>query len=361
MVIAASRSTRAVALASPRRRGIAFQRHAPQRSSVVTAGIVIRAATPDAVAAAADLIRRGELVAFPTETVYGLGANATDAAAVAKIFAVKRRPAFDPLIVHLASPAALAEIAAPLPGPALRLTTRFWPGPLTIVLPKTDRVPDIVTAGLPSVAVRVPEHAVARALIAAAGCPIAAPSANPFGYISPTTAAHVADQLGAGIPLILDGGPCDVGLESTIISFVDAEPALLRAGGIALEDIERVIGPVPIVSDAVTPLAPGQLPRHYAPRTPLTIVVALGDIPAAERSGAALMLAGPVADAHGFAHVELLSNDGSLPTVAAGLFAAMRRLDAGAYRRIFALALAETGLGRAIMDRLRRAAAQRPD
>jgi L-threonylcarbamoyladenylate synthase len=240
----------------------------------------------------------------------------------------------------------------------LRLTTRFWPGPLTVVLPKTDRIPDIVTAGLPSVAVRVPDHPVARALIAAAGRPIAAPSANPFGYISPTTAAHVDAQLPTGIPLILDGGPCRVGIESTIVSFLGRQPALLRAGGISLEDIAAVIGPLRIATDAVSPLAPGQSPQHYAPHTPITIVAALGAIPAGERAAAALLLPRPAADADGFAHVEVLSDDGALPRIAAGLFAAMQRLDAGGYRRIFALTLPEIGLGRAIMDRLRRAAAR---
>jgi L-threonylcarbamoyladenylate synthase len=321
---------------------------------------VIRAATPDAIAAAADLLRRGNLVAFPTETVYGLGADATDASAVAHIFAVKRRPAFDPLIVHIDSVDDLSGITRALSSAARELTTRFWPGPLTVVLPKTDRIPDIVTAGLPSVAVRVPDHAVARALIAAAGCPIAAPSANPFGYISPTTAAHVGAQLGTEIPLILDGGPCRVGIESTIVSFLGREPALLRAGGISLEDIAGVIGPVRIETDAVSPLAPGQSPRHYAPHTPITIVAALSAIPPAERATAALLLPRPAADADGFAQIEVLSNDEALTSMAAGLFAAMRRLDAGGYRRIFALAVPEAGLGRAIMDRLRRAGAPVP-
>jgi tRNA threonylcarbamoyl adenosine modification protein (Sua5/YciO/YrdC/YwlC family) len=205
---------------------------------------MIRAATPDAIAAAADLIRRGALVAFPTETVYGLGADATDAGAVARVFEVKARPSFDPLIVHIDSAAMLARVAVTVPPTATALIERFWPGPLTIVLPKTARICGITTAGLPSVAVRMPDHPVARALIEAAQCPIAAPSANPFGYVSPTTAAHVDAQLGGQIPLILDGGPCRVGVESTIVSFLDHQPALLRAGGVALEDLERVTGPL---------------------------------------------------------------------------------------------------------------------
>jgi L-threonylcarbamoyladenylate synthase len=233
---------------------------------------MIRRATPDAIAAAADLLRRGEVVAFPTETVYGLGADATNARAVAQIYAIKARPAFDPLIVHLADAGALRDVADNVPPAATALTQRFWPGPLTIVLRKTDTIPDIVTAGLPSVALRVPDHPVARSLIAATGRPLAAPSANPFGYISPTAAEHVAAQLGEQLPLILDGGPCRVGVESSIVSFVERDPALLRAGGIGLEDIEAVIGPVRVDTDRSLPLAPGQLPRHYAPRTPIALV-----------------------------------------------------------------------------------------
>jgi L-threonylcarbamoyladenylate synthase len=318
---------------------------------------MIRAATPDAVAAAADLIRRGQLVAFPTETVYGLGADATNAEAVARVFAVKARPSFDPLIVHIDGVERLATVASQVPAAALSLAERFWPGPLTVVLPKTARIPAIVTAGLPSVAVRVPDHQVARALLAAAATPIAAPSANPFGYVSPTTAAHVEAQLGA-LPLILDGGPCRVGVESTIVSFVGAAPTLLRPGGVALEDIERCIGPLHIGGDGAQPIAPGQLPRHYAPRSPITIVAAVREIPVAERTGAALLLPAPDAHAAGFAHVETLSTNGALTSVAANLFAALRRLDAAGYTRVYAVAVPESGLGRAIMDRLRRASAR---
>ncbi len=317
---------------------------------------MIRAATTDAIAAGAALIRSGGLVAFATETVYGLGADATNPTAVARIFEVKRRPSFDPLIVHIESPGQLSSVAAAIPRAAAELAARFWPGPLTLVLPKTEAIPAIVTAGLPSVAVRLSSHAVARALIAAAGRPIAAPSANPFGYISPTTAAHVAAQLGDEIPLILDGGPCAVGLESTIISCVGPQPVLLRAGGIPLEDISAVIGAVRIDPGGTSVLAPGQLPRHYAPRTPITVVHTLADIAAPQRTGAALLLPWPEPDTGGFAHVEVLADDRSVTTVAARLFDAMRRLDAGGYERLYARAVAEAGLGRAIMDRLRRAA-----
>jgi L-threonylcarbamoyladenylate synthase len=316
---------------------------------------MIRTATADAVRTAADLIVGGELVAFPTETVYGLGADALNAAAVARIFAVKARPAFDPLIVHVASMEMLADLVAELPAAARILIERCWPGPLTVVVRKRPVVPDIVTAGLPTVAVRVPDHDVARALIGAAGRPIAAPSANPFGYVSPTTAAHVAAQLGSAVPLILDGGPCRVGVESTIVSFSDAQPVLLRPGGVALETIEHLIGPVRIGADTAKPLAPGALPRHYAPRIPFEVIASPGEVPVEARSGAALLLAKPVDDIAGFAHVEVLSETGDVAEAAVNLFAAMRRLDAGGYSRIYAVAVSEVGLGRAIMDRLRRA------
>jgi L-threonylcarbamoyladenylate synthase len=317
-------------------------------------------ATAEAIAAAADLIRGGDVVAFPTETVYGLGADATNAAAVARIFAIKARPSFDPLIVHIDAVEKLGEIAVAVPAAAQALIARCWPGPLTVVLSKTSRIPDIVSAGLPSVAVRMPEHAVARALIAAAGCPIAAPSANPFGYVSPTTAAHVAAQLGAAVPMILDGGPCRVGLESTIVSFIDSTPTLLRPGAVTLEDLEHVLGAVRVAGPADVPLAPGQLPRHYAPRTPVSIVWSTSEVAPAQRAGAALLAASAPDDAAGFAHVELLSPDGSLQVAAANLFAAMRALDAGGFTRVFALAVPEIGIGRAIMDRLKRATVPPP-
>lgn len=316
---------------------------------------MIVAATPEALAQAATRLRAGEVVAFPTETVYGLGADATNAAAVARVFSIKNRPAFDPLIVHLADPAALATVAAACPDAARRLIARYWPGPLTIVLPKAARIPDIVTAGLPSVAVRVPDHPVARQLIALAERPIAAPSANPFGYVSPTTARHVAAQLGAAVPMVLDGGPCRVGVESTIVSFVDAEPVLLRPGAVTLEMLEAELGTVRVGSGAPLPTAPGQLPRHYAPRTPVEIVASVGAIPSTARAGAALLSSAPVAGGDGFAQVEVLSPSGDLEEAAARLFAALRALDDGGFTRLYAVAVPERGIGRAIMDRLRRA------
>ena len=312
-------------------------------------------ATPDAVARAAAQLRAGGVVAFPTETVYGLGADATNDAAVARIFSIKNRPSFDPLIVHLAEPAALSTVVAACPDAARRLVARFWPGPLTVVLPKAERIPDIVTAGMPSVAVRVPAHDVARALIAAADRPIAAPSANPFGYVSPTTAAHVAAQLGDAVPTILDGGECRVGVESTIVSFLADVPVLLRPGAITLEMLEAELGPVRVGVDTPLPTAPGQLPRHYAPHTPLEIIDDVGAIAPAARAGSALLTCAPVAETAGLAHVEVLSPSGDLEVAAAHLFAALRALDGGGFRRVYAVAIPEVGIGRAIMDRLRRA------
>jgi L-threonylcarbamoyladenylate synthase len=317
---------------------------------------MILAATDEAIERAAATVRAGGVVAFPTETVYGLGADATNARAVARIFEIKARPAFDPLIVHAHGIAMVAELVREMPAPARALAERFWPGPLTLVLPKTERVPDIVTAGLSSVAVRVPGHAVALALIERSGLPIAAPSANPFGYVSPTAADHVERQLGRQVSTILDGGPCRVGLESTIVSFADATPRLLRPGGLAVEDVEAVVGPLaPPAGEH--PLAPGMLPRHYAPRARLVLIGAPREVSAAERRGAALLLPFPQSDSEGFAHVELLAERDDLTAAAVNLFAALRRLDEGGYERIYAVPTAEHGLGRAIADRLRRAAA----
>jgi L-threonylcarbamoyladenylate synthase len=316
---------------------------------------MIREATDDAIRAAAALLRAGEVVAFPTETVYGLGADATDATACARIFAIKRRPAFDPLIVHLPARGDLAAVARDWPATAEVLSAHFWPGPLTLVLHKQDIVPDIVTAGLPTVAVRVPDHPVAAALLGAAGCPIAAPSANPFGYVSPTTARHVEAQLGHAVPLILDGGPCRVGLESTILSLADDPPVLLRPGGVPVEAIEQVIGPIRRRAASNAAPAPGTLSSHYALRIPLTIVEHIDDIALGDRADAALLLPAPDDRARGFAHIEVMSSDGSSIAIAARLFAAMRRAEQPGIARVFAVAVPETGLGRAIMDRLRRA------
>lgn len=306
---------------------------------------------------AADIIKRGGIVAFPTETVYGLGANVFNPVAVARIFDVKKRPHFDPLIVHIARNGDLTKIVSDIPSAAGKLMARFWPGPLTLVLPKRQEVPDLVTAGLSTVAVRMPSHAVALALIERSGCPIAAPSANLFGYLSPTTASHVREQLGDEVDLILDGGPCEVGVESTILSFSGGRPGLLRPGGVSLEEIEAIIGKV--ATDPVStqrPSAPGMLARHYAPRTPFILNWRNEDLRSYEGKKIGLLVFQAPVQSPACDHVEVLSEKGDFREAAANLFAAIRRLDAAKLDIILAEAVPETGLGRAIMDRLRRAA-----
>jgi L-threonylcarbamoyladenylate synthase len=349
------------------------------------------------------IIRQGGLVAFPTETVYGLGANALDATAVQKIYTVKRRAATDPLIVHLASTTELDDVAREVPEVVRVLVEHFWPGPLTVVLPKQDRIPDIVTAGLPTVAVRVPSHPVAAGLLRAAGVPIAAPSANLFMKTSATMAAHVMEDLAHGVDLILDGGPAQVGIESTVIA-VESEAAgdrqlrLLRPGAVPIEEVMRVLAGRGIAAsfaggerpDGATAAgtagvrasesageaqrSPGLLEKHYSPRA--TLLFFRGTTAAAGqrmRDAVAQELAGGrrvglllchediphFADLAGRAEIEDLGSCADLPTVAHRLFAAMRRLDARGVDVIAARGVAGEGLGRAIMDRLTRAAAGR--
>lgn len=232
----------------------------------------IEPATPATIARAAEGLRAGELVAFPTETVYGLGADAGNSDAVRSIFAAKGRPAEHPLIVHLPDATHLTRWAREFPDGARALAAAFWPGPLTLILPRAAKASDVVTGAQDSVGLRVPSHPVARDLLAAFGGGIAAPSANRFGRISPTTAQHVADDLGDAVSLILDGGACAVGIESTIVAFIGDDPVLLRPGGIAVADLTRVLGRSPRAPDAHAPRASGTLPAHYAPRTPALVV-----------------------------------------------------------------------------------------
>jgi L-threonylcarbamoyladenylate synthase len=285
-----------------------------------------------------------------------LGADAFNPLAVARIFEVKKRPYFDPLIVHVARGDEIENLASEIPAGARRLIDRFWPGPLTVVLPKRKQVPDLVTAGLPSVAVRMPDHPVALSLIRTAGLPVAAPSANPFGYVSPTTARHVRDQLGSQVDLILDGGPCRVGVESTIISFREGRPTLLRPGGLALEEIESVIGSVAIHTGGENkPSSPGRLPQHYAPRTPVVVGAWEENFDRCQNRRVGLLLFRKEKTSLPVQHVESLSANGDLREAAANLFSALRRLDALDLDLILAEPVPEEGLGRAIMDRLRRA------
>jgi L-threonylcarbamoyladenylate synthase len=315
---------------------------------------------------AAEILRAGGLVAFPTETVYGLGANALDERAVARVFEVKARPRFDPLIVHIAGVEWVARLAERFPPLARELAERFWPGPLTLVVPKKPVVPDLVTAGCPTVALRMPDHPVAQALLHAANLPVAGPSANPFGHISPTTADHVREQLGDQIDLILDGGACRVGVESTVLQLTDDRPILLRPGGTTLEALQEVVGEVivPVPESTAYPqkglLSPGLLPQHYAPRTPLVVqtreTASACEGEAATGTQVGLLAFRKGGDAARFARVEVLSPAGDLREAAANFFAALRRLDAAGLDLIVAEPLPETGLGRAVNDRLRRAA-----
>ncbi len=318
---------------------------------------VLDAGDSAAIAEGVRLLRAGRLVAFPTETVYGLGADALDARAAVRIFEVKDRPVFDPLIVHVADVAQIGSLARDWPPAAARLAARFWPGPLTLVVTRTEAVPDVVTSGLDSVGLRVPAHPAALALLRAFGRPIAAPSANPFGYVSPTTAAHVAAQLGQRIELILDGGPSRVGVESTIVSLA-GEPTILRPGGVSREALEEVLGhALPLALRAERVQAPGQLDSHYAPRTRVRLL-APGDprrAPPGVHVGLLALHALPAVDA-GYAAVEVLAPDGDLATAATNLFAALRRLDALGLQAIDAEPCDERGLGLAILDRLRRSA-----
>ncbi len=317
--------------------------------------------TTDELDALAIRLRDGALMAIPTETVYGLAANAWDARAVARIFEIKQRPRFNPLIVHLADAADLPAVAAEIPDAALRLTRRFWPGPLTLVLPRRPALPEIVTAGLATVAVRVPDHDLTRSLLRRAGVPVAAPSANPSGAVSPTTAEHVRRGLGKLVDAVLDGGPCRVGVESTILGWRSGVATLLRPGGLDVETIESEIGPVqrrgPVVADA--PDAPGQLLRHYAPGTPLRLLQAGDRLSSIRTAGGRVGWIGLQAPPgpERFAAVEVLSASGDLCEAATRLFAALHRLDAAGLDEIVACAAPERGLGLAINDRLRRAAA----
>jgi L-threonylcarbamoyladenylate synthase len=314
--------------------------------------MTIRPATADAITDAAAALRDGRLVAFPTETVYGLGADATNARAVAGIFAAKGRPHFNPLIVHVAE-IADAERFAVFGREARALASRFWPGALTLVLQKRPDCPiaDLTTAGLDTVAVRVPSHATAQALIRASGVPLAGPSANRSGHVSPTTAAHVEADLGDKVALILDDGPCTIGVESTVVDASGARVLLLRSGGVTRTAIEAVLG-VPLathLANDTNPSSPGQLASHYAPRAAVRL-----DATAAEPSEA-LLAFGPVVPDHGGPMLNL-SPTGDLIEAAANLFAALRRLDASGAATIAVMPIPAQGLGEAINDRLRRAA-----
>jgi L-threonylcarbamoyladenylate synthase len=314
-----------------------------------------------AVRSAARCLSAGGLVAFPTETVYGLGADATNPAAIARLYQAKGRPAFNPLIAHVGDIGAARAIAR-FDERAMALAEAFWPGPLTLVLPKTSdcTVADLATAGLETIAIRVPAHAIAREILRAFGGPVVAPSANLSGHVSPTTSAHVQSDLMGRIDLIVDGGPVEVGVESTIVGCFDA-PVLLRPGGLPRGEIERVLGralvqpPEDTDSDTGQPLAPGMLASHYAPRTPVRLNAE------SVEAGEALLAFGsyavPGVDAA--AAVMNLSARGDLNEAAANLFGYLRALDTKGARAIAVMPIPHHGLGEAINDRLRRAAVGR--
>lgn len=314
--------------------------------------LLLPAEDPRAVAEAAAAIRRGALIAFPTETVYGLGADAGDDEAVAAIFAAKGRPAHNPLIVHLPEADEVARFGR-MDERARRLAEAFWPGPLTLVLPRAVGAPvsRLVTAGLATIAIRVPAHAVARSLLRAARRPLAAPSANVSGRISPTAAAPVQETLGNRLAIILDGGPCAVGVESTIVGLAGDRPVLLRPGGVPAEAIEAQIGPLDLPRAGLVE-APGMLASHYAPAARVRLGAASAS------AGEALLAFGPDVPNGGVATLNL-SRTGDLEEAAANLYAHLRALDRPGIAGIAVMPVPERGLGRAINDRLRRAAAPR--
>lgn len=310
-------------------------------------------------ATAAKLLSDGKLVAIPTETVYGLAGNALDVDAVVSIFEAKGRPRFDPLIVHVPSWKRATDYLREVPPNAEVLARHFWPGPLTLLLPKKQIIPDIVTSGLNRVGMRCPDHPLTRALLSGLTFPLAAPSANAFGYVSPTTADHVKHQLGRKIPYILDGGPCRVGIESTIVGWEEKQAVIYRLGGISVEQLEALIGPVTVRAHSSSqPQAPGQLEKHYAPAKPFF----LGDIDEQIqkhqlKNPGILTFRTPRAE---YPTQFVLSTSGDLHEAARNLFGMLRALDQLDIDAVVAEGVPERGLGRAINDRLRRAAAQHP-
>jgi L-threonylcarbamoyladenylate synthase len=327
---------------------------------------MIKPASAENIASAAGILRKGGVVAFPTETVYGLGASIEIDSAIHKIYSIKGRPSHNPLIAHFESVARIkSTIGVKLGGPQahhFETLSKLWPGPLTLVLPCADSVSSVLRAGNPSIAVRIPDHPVALDLLRACEFGVAAPSANPSSYVSPTTAQHVVDGLGDHIDMILDGGPCRVGVESTIVSLLGERPEILRPGGIAAETLADLLGDLDVVAPggAREVIAPGQLREHYSPRSRLKFLTDLisSEIP----SNSALLkmsAANPAADIEGrFRQIVSLSRSGDAREIAANLFAELRRLDDGNFDLIAVESCPEFGLGSAIMDRLRRATAR---
>lgn len=303
------------------------------------------------------ILQKGGLIAIPTETVYGLAGNAYNPDAVANIFKVKNRPQFDPLIVHISSVEEIEPLVSDFPEQAKILTNELWPGPLTILLNRSRIIPDLVTSGMERVAIRIPQHFLTRELLSELDFPLVAPSANPFGYISPTTAQHVEDQLGERIPYILDGGPCHIGIESTIVGWENDQAVIYRLGGVSKEEIEKLVGNVEVRLSSSNPQAPGMLMSHYAPSKRVIV----GDL-------------NKLLDQYQNRHVGVISfretfyvegdiiqitlaPDGKVETAAKMLFSTLRELDKSDVELILAEEVPNHGLGRAINDRLQRAAA----
>ena len=337
---------------------------------------LVRPADEASLALAASLLRAGQLVAFPTETVYGLGANALDAEAVLSIFAAKGRPADNPLIVHIHARGQLEGLAE-VPAAAEKLMDAFWPGPLTLLMPRTPAIPDAVTAGLPTVAVRMPSHPAARALLEACGLPVAAPSANRSGKPSPTTAAYVLQDMDGRIPLILDGGPCEVGLESTVLDLCRGTPCILRPGGVSRAMLEEVLGEVRVAESVLRPLregeaalSPGMRYRHYSPEGRLTlvtgeeaqVVAAMGALcrrAAADGLRACVLCFREHTEALADCRPHDIGSRGCPEETTHRLFETLRRLDDEGMECIFSEAVPPEGMGLAVMNRLGRAAAFR--
>jgi L-threonylcarbamoyladenylate synthase len=304
---------------------------------------------------AKNLLQRGDLVAIPTETVYGLAGNALDASAVAHIFEVKKRPSFDPLIVHIADYSHVSKYATQIPAQAERLAKEFWPGPLTLLLKKRSVIPDLVTSGLDTVGIRCPNHPLTQSLLKLVDFPLAAPSANPFGFVSPTTAAHVNEQLGSKIKYVLDGGACKIGVESTIVGFENNKTIVHRLGGIDVEQLESIVGQVELAAPGSAVNAPGQLKSHYAPGKRMftaDLETAIGLI---DLEKVAIL---SFQNDFKAKHQVILSQKGDLAEAARNLFGALRQLDKMPVDLILAEFVPDEGIGRAINDRLRRASAK---
>ncbi|AWW30111.1 threonylcarbamoyl-AMP synthase [Echinicola strongylocentroti] len=310
---------------------------------------------------AKQLLEKGELVGIPTETVYGLAGNALDPSAVGKIFETKNRPSFDPLIVHTGSVEQISAYTTEILPELAVLAEQFWPGPLTLLLPKKSIVPDLVTSGLDQVAVRVPSHPLTRELLLSLDFPLAAPSANPFGYISPTCASHVVDQLDGKISYVLDGGSCQIGLESTIVGVEEGQITIYRLGGVEVSEIKKAVGNVLILPQSSSnPKSPGMLKSHYAPRIPFVVGDLSQLVPHYLSKGEKIgVLSFDIAyDDVAPEHQRILSKTGDFREAAQNLFAAMRYLDKQDVSVILSGEMPEKGLGKAVNDRLRRAAAR---